>query len=400
MIRTTQHTLKFITKHKREKLDMLFGEYQRIVNEYIQYYWRTTNLKNNARSEDYIVVDSWLMGKTRRCAYKQAIQIIRSVKDKQNKLVYKQYKRVYSKAMKRNKNWNICKQKFSEWSKGKVFRDRTKIPHFNGNSIELTETVCKVYTTTEIKEFDLIIRLGSIWGNRESILLPTKKHKHLNKLLDQGFELRKSIRLRRINGNYYVNLYLQKEDTQLIQEGNVIGIDSGIKKLITTSNGEYLGTGIETIIKKYKRRKQGSTNSKKTIQEIKNYIGNTVNKLDLNNTKTVVLEDLHPSKMMINKKIRKEFRKTLSKWNQNLLLERIRNKCEVNRVELAFVNPAYTSQKCSLCGEIHKESRKGELYQCVNCGASIDADYNAALNIRNRFLNKESIVPSDMKINI
>ena len=101
--------------------------------------------------------------------------------------------------------------------------------------------------------------------------------------------------------------------------------------------------------------------------------------------------------MIVKGKTTKEFRKTLSKWNQNLLVERIRNKCELNRVELQFISPFYTSQQCSRCGEIHRESRKGELYQCVNCGYEIDADYNASLNIVNKFLNKESTVPSNTK---
>ena len=42
---------------------------------------------------------------------------------------------------------------------------------------------------------------------------------------------------------------------------------------------------------------------------------------------------------------------------------RIMDKCEENRVYLTFVSPSYTSQMCSSCGEIHKESRNGEIYK-------------------------------------
>ncbi len=400
MIRTTEHSLKYITDHKKQKLDILFEEYQRVVNEYIRLFWNQTSWKSKASSEEYNQVDSWLMGKIMKCAYAQAIQIIRSTKDKQKKLVYKQYKRVYSKAIKKHPNWNIVTQRFSEWSKGKTFRDRTKIPFFSGDSIELNSDLCKIYQDVNVSHFDMVIRLGSIWGNRLSLELPIRKHKHFNQLLESGFNVKSSLRLSRKNNKYSINLYLSKELEDVKDEGNIIGIDVGIKKLMSISDGSFIGTEIESIIKKYKRRKQNSKNSKKTLKQIKDYIGYCVNQLNFESTQCIVMEELKPSNMMKKGKSSKEFRKTLSKWNQNLLVDRIKNKCELNRVELQFILPHHTSQMCSQCGEIHRESRKGELYQCISCGYSLDADYNASLNIVNKFLNKESTVPSNTKTTI
>lgn len=397
MIRTTEHSLKYITDYKKQKLDILFEEYQRVVNCYINLFWNQTSWKSKATSDEYKLVDSWLMGKVMKCAYAQAIQIIKSTKDKQKKLVYKQYKRVYRKAIKKHPNWNIVTQRFSEWSKGKTFRDRTKIPFFSGDSIELNSDLCKIYQDVSITHFDMVVRLGSIWGNRLSLELPIRKHRHFNQLSKSGFNVKTSLRLSRKNNKYSVNLYLSKELETVKNEGNIIGIDVGIKKLMTISNKKIIGTEIESIIKKYKRRKQNSKNSKKTLKQIKDYIGYSVNQLDFENTQCIVMEDIKSSNMLVKDRTNKEFRKTLSKWNHNLLVDRIRNKCEINRVELQFVSPHYTSQMCSRCGEIHKESRKGELYHCVSCGYEIDADYNASLNIVNKFLDKEFTVPSDTK---
>ena len=64
-------------------------------------------------------------------------------------------------------------------------------------------------------------------------------------------------------------------------------------------------------------------------------------------------------------------------------------KCEANRVWLHTVPACHTSQRCSHCGEIHKESRKGERYECVSCGHALDADTNASINILDSFLNGE-----------
>jgi transposase len=76
------------------------------------------------------------------------------------------------------------------------------------------------------------------------------------------------------------------------------------------------------------------------------------------------------------------------------LTDRITNKCELNRVHLEFINPAYTSQECSRCHHIDSESRQGELFSCTSCGYQIDADDNGATNIRNRLLKHVGSVPS------
>jgi len=45
------------------------------------------------------------------------------------------------------------------------------------------------------------------------------------------------------------------------------------------------------------------------------------------------------------------------------------------------IPPAYTSQKCSRCGHIHPDNRKGIRFKCTSCGYEAHADINAACNI-------------------
>lgn len=45
------------------------------------------------------------------------------------------------------------------------------------------------------------------------------------------------------------------------------------------------------------------------------------------------------------------------------------------------VNPAYTSQRCSVCGHVHRDNRHGKSFVCLACGHTEDADVNAAKNI-------------------
>ena len=48
------------------------------------------------------------------------------------------------------------------------------------------------------------------------------------------------------------------------------------------------------------------------------------------------------------------------------------------------VNPAYTSQTCSLCLHVDKNNRWRRLFRCMSCGFVQHADVNAGCNIENR----------------
>jgi putative transposase len=62
-----------------------------------------------------------------------------------------------------------------------------------------------------------------------------------------------------------------------------------------------------------------------------------------------------------------------------LLVARLQQKAP-GRVEK--VNPAYTSQRCSACGHVDRESRESQAsFRCTACGFACNADGNAAKNI-------------------
>ena len=57
-------------------------------------------------------------------------------------------------------------------------------------------------------------------------------------------------------------------------------------------------------------------------------------------------------------------------------------KAERAGVRLLVVDPAYTSQKCAVCGHIERSNRKTQdTFRCVRCGHAENADINAAKNI-------------------
>ena len=81
------------------------------------------------------------------------------------------------------------------------------------------------------------------------------------------------------------------------------------------------------------------------------------------------------------------------------MLRRIKELAELNGVHIQLINPNYTSQMCSKCGFVHKSNRKGEIFKCVNCEHTLDADWNASLNILNLGLTQQSMVAGNMKAN-
>lgn len=90
----------------------------------------------------------------------------------------------------------------------------------------------------------------------------------------------------------------------------------------------------------------------------------------------IVLEDL----TNIRKRIRggKRLRTRLNRWGFLQLQTFIKYKAEAKGFSVLYVNPAYSSQECSVCGCLGVRSR--HLFKCL-CGNQQHADCNASRNL-------------------
>ncbi|MEF8978190.1 MAG: transposase [Haloarculaceae archaeon] len=72
-------------------------------------------------------------------------------------------------------------------------------------------------------------------------------------------------------------------------------------------------------------------------------------------------------------------------WAYAKFVDLVEYKVESTELFVDFVNPAYTSQRCSHCGFTHEDNRDDKQFACQSCGYAVNADYNAAKNIAVRY---------------
>jgi IS605 OrfB family transposase len=95
----------------------------------------------------------------------------------------------------------------------------------------------------------------------------------------------------------------------------------------------------------------------------------------------IALEDL----MGIRARTRvkgKQRRAQRSNWSFAQLRTFIEYKAKMAGIPVKVVDPAYTSQRCAVCGHIEKRNRRSQgEFLCCACGHTAHADVNAAQNI-------------------
>lgn len=93
----------------------------------------------------------------------------------------------------------------------------------------------------------------------------------------------------------------------------------------------------------------------------------------------IVMEDLNVSGMMKNRHLSR----AIASQGLAEFRRQITYKAEWNGIETVFADRFYPSSKtCSVCGNVKKNLKLSDrTYKCEVCGAVIDRDYNAALNL-------------------
>ena len=231
------------------------------------------------------------------------------------------------------------------------------------------------------------------------------------------------------SNQYYLHVPLDRiiNKKKMTDESEILGLDVGITDLITLSNGSVYGANSaelfynlsDNLVNKnrsrlfsYKQKLEKrivieQDQSKKSILEqklrnleennlgfkkrsskigkyksrIASHINCELNKMvKEEDIQEIVREDLNWSSK--KKNVSRKQRNRFATWSKGVLLERLSVKLAERGIKETIVNPAYTSQVCCKCN--HLGNRKGKEFKCLNCSISIDADFNASINIKER----------------
>ncbi|KKM92468.1 hypothetical protein LCGC14_1218200 [marine sediment metagenome] len=202
---------------------------------------------------------------------------------------------------------------------------------------------------------------------------------------------------------YYLNIQVKETVPDPDEPTGTLGVDLGIKNIATLSDGTSFGG--ETLnayrLKQHKTRKSlqskadtGSKSTRKNTRRVLNrlsgkerrhqrQVNHEISKHVVETAhaanQAIALEDLEGIRERTNRRLRKSQRGLHNSWAFHQLKTFIGYKALRAGVEVVAVNPAWTSQTCSCC--FHIGSRKGSRFTCSNCGAAMDADLNASINI-------------------
>lgn len=398
MIRSSKHRIDNITnKSKLNQLDNLFNDYKICLLYYIDLIINgDLPLKTNLSSKllpDFNIKHS----RYKQLIYKQASEIIRSQIKKSTNKRFKQYKKIYFYFKKNNRQVKFTNKKFTELNIKNIVQSKyfTK-PNLNNLTINLDERFFNIKNSLFFDKFiNIKLPYFNDKGTRSIQLnLPLKHHKHSNKLIKNGFELRKNIQLKMVNNMIFLNLIWFKEESKKVS-GYSLGIDLGYKKLITTSTGDILGKDMLKLYDRISKKKQGSKNFNQLLIHRDNLINYYVNKLNVDNVNLLIIEDLNSVKQNSKGKLSKKINNKLQRWSYIKTIDKLERICQEQGIELVKVSPAYTSQTCSKCGIVDKNSRNLEEFKCISCGYEIDADVNASINILNRGTYSSSNIKKD-----
>jgi len=203
--------------------------------------------------------------------------------------------------------------------------------------------------------------------------------------------------------NEYVYVSCEVKDEQEIKYDNFIGVDRNttghcaVVSIPKTGKVIKLGKKGFHYHRKYKkiRARLQSKNAKKALKRIKHREHNIVKDLNHKISKKIVqvakenncgikLENLKGIRKSQNKNSKKNksgesFKCSINTWEFYELQQFIEYKAKICGIPVRYVDPAFTSQMCSKCGQIG--TRNGKTFKCSNCGHVDHADSNAGFNI-------------------
>lgn len=222
----------------------------------------------------------------------------------------------------------------------------------------------------------------------------------------------KNVTVSRRGEKWDVSIQTEYEVVSSAPNPSEIGIDMGVKRFATLSNGDFVEPlnafkqeqeKLAKLQRKLARQKKGSRNSRKTKRKIarlhryiadsrRDFLHKTSTKIAKNHS-IICVEDLKVSNMSASARGTKESPgknvKQKSGLNRSILdqgwygfFQMLSYKLEQRGGKLIKVDPRNTSRTCPRCGLASAENKKSQAtFACIGCGYRSNADEVGAINI-------------------
>lgn len=203
----------------------------------------------------------------------------------------------------------------------------------------------------------------------------------------------------RRDGRFYLFATIDAPEQPPCEVKTFLGVDLGIVNVATTSEGESFSgeqntrnrRRKQTARKQYqrkgtrraRRRLKGMAGRQRRFQAAENH---RISKRVVARAKAlqagIAIEDLSGIRDRLEATVGRSARRRLGNWSFSQLRQFVEYKARLAGVPVVAVDPAYSSQTCSACGHRERANRKSQAeFVCKQCGHSMNADVNAALNL-------------------
>ncbi len=197
-------------------------------------------------------------------------------------------------------------------------------------------------------------------------------------------------------GKWYACFSVECEPLRLPQRTEQVGIDVGLKTFATLSTGEEIANprffrkeekALAKVQRKHSKLALGTQQRRKhrqVVARVHERIAWRRGNFTHQHSRSIVdrfgiiaVEDLTVNRMMHHHCLAK----SIADASWSAFFSQLTSKAAEAGRQLVKVNPAYTSQICSVCGHRHPMPLSERIFDCPCCYAHLDRDLNAARNI-------------------
>ena len=290
----------------------------------------------------------------------------------------------------------------------KIFKHiigKRRKPSFKHINMQLNANVAKIVPKESDKasKFDYWIRFSTLEKNKP-VYIPFVSNKYFDSI---DGNILNSCQFNFDEDNS-LKIYFTKEVQPESYSSNYdkVALDIGLNTFVATNLGDLFGRSLydkllyydsllQNIVAERQRiNKPIKTERYKNIVKIvrsllKNEVGRIINRIvELYHPKEIVIENLD----FRDTRMSKQLNRIIRNFGMRTLKNKLESLKEILGIEITYVNPAYTSKECVVCGYADERNRNGEKFKCLFCGHKSNADVDGARSVLDRSSDKEITV--------